>query len=70
MTRGGNGGDGKVDTLEDAMKRLLYAAPFLALLVACEDAGNEGDDNLLTGGSVVLVILVIVAIVYFVRRRR
>ncbi len=51
------------------MKKLLYAAPFLALLAACEDAGNEGNDNLLTGGSVVLVILVIIAVVYFVRKR-
>lgn len=39
------------------MKRLLTLAPIAALLAACEDAGNSGDDNLLTGGSLVLIII-------------
>jgi hypothetical protein len=44
--------------------------PVLALLAACEDQGNPGDDSLLTGGS--LVVLIVVAIVVFlvIRRRR
>jgi hypothetical protein len=44
--------------------------PGLALLAACEDQGNPGDDSLLTGGS--LVVLIVVAIVVFlvIRRRR
>ena len=47
--------------------------PLLALatvLTACEDQGNAGDDNLLTGASLVVVIIIVVVIVYFVRRRR
>ena len=32
------------------MKKLLTLAPIAALLTACEDAGNSGNDNLLTGG--------------------
>jgi hypothetical protein len=44
--------------------------PALALLAACEDQGNPGDDSLLTGGS--LVVLIVIAIVVFlvIRRRR
>lgn len=43
-----------------------------ALLAACEDSGNPGDDNLLTGASlvVVLVIAAIIAAVVFARRGR
>jgi hypothetical protein len=51
------------------MKKLLTLAPIVAFLAACEDAGNSGDDNLLTGGSLVLIVL-IVLIVIAVRRRR
>jgi hypothetical protein len=51
------------------MKKLLTLAPIAALFTACEDAGNPGNDNLLTGGSLV-VIVVIVVIVILVRRRR
>jgi hypothetical protein len=51
------------------MKKLLTLAPTAALFTACEDAGNPGNDNLLTGGSLV-VIVVIVVIVILVRRRR
>jgi hypothetical protein len=54
---------------EAGMKKLLTYGPIGALLAACEDAGNSGDDNLLTGGSLVLII-VIVVIVVLVRRRR
>jgi hypothetical protein len=57
---------------EQAMKRMwLVMVPLLVFFAACEDQGNPGDDNLLTGGSLILV-LVIVAIVAFVlfRRRR
>jgi hypothetical protein len=52
------------------MRKLLAVAPLAALLTACEDAGNAGDDNLLTGGSLVLLVIVVVAVIYFVRRRR
>ena len=51
------------------MKKLLTLAPIAALLTACEDAGNSGDDNLLTGESLVLVVIIVVVIV-LVRRRR
>jgi hypothetical protein len=51
------------------MKRLLTLAPIAALLAACEDAGNSGDDNLLTGGSLVLIVIIVV-IVLVVRSRR
>jgi hypothetical protein len=40
------------------------------LLASCEDAGNPGDDNLLTGGSLVLVVLVVLVVVLLARRRR
>jgi hypothetical protein len=51
------------------MKKLLLFAPLAALLTACEDAGNEGNDNLLTGGSLVLLVIIIVVVIYFARRR-
>ena len=56
--------------------RPVVRAPLLALLglatvlTACEDQGNPGDDNLLTGASLVVVIIIVLVIVYFVRRRR
>jgi hypothetical protein len=50
------------------MRRLLTLAPVAALLTACEDAGNPGDDSLLTGGSLVLIAIIVVAII-LVRRR-
>jgi hypothetical protein len=54
------------------MKARIVAltALLVPLLAACEDQGNPGDDNLLTGVSliVVLVIALIVGIV-LVRRR-
>ena len=40
------------------------------ILAACEDEGNPGNDNLLTGGSVVVVVIIIVVIFFLVRRRR
>ena len=54
--------------MKDLMKRMLTLAPFAALLTACEDAGNSGNDNLLTGGSLVLIVIIVVVIV-LVRRR-
>lgn len=51
------------------MKKLLTLAPIATFLTACEDAGNSGNDNLLTGGSLVLII-VIVIVVILVRRGR
>lgn len=53
------------------MKTRLTAALFglATLLAACEDEGNPGNDNLLTGGSLVVVIAIIVVIL-LVRRRR
>lgn len=40
------------------------------VLSACEDQGNAGDDNLLTGGSLVLLVIVAIVIFLIVRRRR
>jgi hypothetical protein len=40
------------------------------LLSACEDRGNPGDDNLLTGGSLVITVLLIVLVAFLVMRRR
>ena len=40
-----------------------------ALLSACEDAGNSGNDNLLTGGSLVLIVIIIVVVI-LIRRGR
>jgi hypothetical protein len=51
------------------VKKLLTLAPIAALLAACEDAGNSGNDNLLTGGSLVLIVIIVI-IVILVRRRR
>jgi hypothetical protein len=28
------------------------------LLTACEDQGNEGNDNLLTGGSLIVILII------------
>lgn len=40
------------------MKRTQLILWCSMLLTACEDQGNEGDDNLLTGGSLILVLIV------------
>ena len=56
-----------------AAMKTRFLLPILALatvLVGCEDEGNPGNDNLLTGGSLVLVVLVVLLIVFLVRRRR
>lgn len=34
----------------------VLAAVFLT---ACEDQGNPGDDNLLTGGSLIVILLIV-----------
>jgi Na+/H+-dicarboxylate symporter len=52
------------------MKKFIALAPIAALFTACEDAGNPGNDNLLTGGSLVLIVIVVVVVVLLVRRRR
>ena len=52
------------------MKKLIGLLPLAALMAACEDAGNAGDDNLLTGASLVVVVIIVVVVVLLVRRRR
>jgi hypothetical protein len=39
-------------------------------LAACEDKGNNGDDNLLTGASLIVVIVVIAIVAWALMRRR
>ena len=53
--------------------RAKLTVPLVALmtvLASCEDEGNPGNDNLLTGGSLVLIIVIVLVIVFFVRRRK
>ena len=50
------------------MRRLLTLVPIAALLTACEDAGNPGNDNLLTGGSLVLIVIIVVVVILMRRR--
>ena len=48
-------------------------APLVTLslfLAACEDRGNPGDDNLLTGASLVVILLIAGVIALRVARRR
>lgn len=40
------------------MKRIQLILWCSMLLSACEDQGNEGDDNLLTGGSLIVVLVI------------
>jgi len=40
------------------MKRIQLMLWCSVLLTACEDQGNEGDDNLLTGGSLIVVLII------------
>jgi hypothetical protein len=53
-----------------AMKKLIGLLPLVTLMAACEDAGNAGDDNLLTGASLVVVVIVVIVVVLLIRRRR
>lgn len=56
-----------------APTRVRLGAALISLsliLAACEDEGNPGDDNLLTGASLVVVVLVVLGIFLLVRRRR
>jgi hypothetical protein len=46
---------------------LLAAMSLAVLLAACEDEGNPGDDNLLTGASLVVVVIIVAVIAWFVR---
>jgi hypothetical protein len=48
----------------------LYLTPVLVFLAACEDEGNRGDDNLLTGGSLALIAVIIIAVILARRRRK
>jgi hypothetical protein len=52
------------------VRRIVGSSLLLGLLTACEDAGNAGDDNLLTGGSLVLLVIIAVIVFLVVRRRR
>lgn len=54
------------------MKAKVFAplALVAAFLAACEDEGNPGNDNLLTGGSLVVVIIIVIVVVLMMRRRR
>jgi hypothetical protein len=48
----------------------LALAALATLLASCEDEGNPGNDNLLTGGSLILIVVIVVLVVVLVRRRR
>jgi hypothetical protein len=48
----------------------LALVPMAMFLAACEDEGNPGDDNLLTGGSLILVVIVVAVVVVLLMRRR
>ena len=51
--------------------RVVSALVTMSLfLAACEDQGNEGDDNLLTGASLVVVVIVVAIIAWALMRRR
>jgi hypothetical protein len=54
------------------MKRRMWTAllPLMTFLAACEDEGNAGNDNLLTGGSLVVLIIIVIVIFLVMRRRR
>lgn len=54
------------------MKAKVFAPLALAaaFLTACEDEGNAGNDNLLTGGSLIVVVLIVIVVVVLMRRRR
>jgi hypothetical protein len=39
------------------------------VLAACEDEGNPGNDNLLTGFSLVVVVAIVVVVFLLMRRR-
>jgi len=52
---------------------LRLGVPLLAVTAAlssCEDEGNPGNDNLLTGASLIVVVVVVLVIVLLVRRKR
>ena len=54
------------------MKARLAAilVPLSLLFVACEDEGNPGDDNLLTGGSLIVVIIIVAIVAWVLYSRR
>jgi hypothetical protein len=50
--------------------RLTTSVVGLALVAAaCEDEGNPGNDNLLTGASLIVVVAIVVVVVLAMRRR-
>jgi hypothetical protein len=54
------------------MKARLAAllVPLAFVLAACEDEGNPGDDNLLTGGSLIVVVIIVAIVVWILYSRR
>lgn len=44
--------------------------PLSLLLAACEDEGNPGDDNLLTGGSLIVVLIIVGIVAWMMYSRR
>jgi hypothetical protein len=51
--------------------RLASASIALSLLAAaCEDKGNPGNDNLLTGASLIVVIVIVAIVAWMFMRRR
>ena len=51
--------------------RIFSAVAALSmLLAACEDEGNPGDDNLLTGGSLIVVLIVVGIVAWLMYSRR
>ena len=68
VTRVPQGENRTFPIMEVWMRRLLSLVPIAALLTACEDAGNSGNDNLLTGGSLVLIVIIVVVVI-LIRRR-
>lgn len=54
-----------------AWSRLVVSLGAVAVLLAsCEDEGNPGDDNILTGASLVVILLIVVVVGLWLMRRR
>jgi hypothetical protein len=58
--------------MKGIVKTLITAAlvGLAMVLAACEDEGNPGNDNLLTGFSLVIVLVIVAVIAFMVMRRR
>ena len=48
----------------------VYLVPVFLFLAACEDQGNEGNDNLLTGLSGLIIIVVLGLVIWRVLARK